>query len=468
MYKAKYIFTYIIFIVGFSISLSQDNQRITMSQDDFFEIVRKHHPVARQAELRLKSGEADVLRAKGGFDPEVFAYLRQKYFDDERYYSMGETGLVIPTEIGVDIVGGFTNNLGNYVNPEFSNPAVGLWFGGLSIPIGRGLFIDRRRAELKKARIFRDITETEYNLLLNDLLYEAGTVYWDWAYSYNIAQIYEEGFKLANERLDAVKRDAELGDRPFIDTLETAIFLQNISVSRMEARVNYINKSIELSTYLWSEGIVPLELDENIIPSEFDQEISLDINTLKENINSLIENHPKISQIQFKRDGFEVERDLNLEFLKPNLNIKYNALNQANTMNPIENYNNNNYTWALEFNMPLFLRESRGNLELSELKIQETELELNRTKVELNYLVNSSINEWENSNDMIEVFTKTVNDYRTLLEAEQRLFRGGESSIFMVNSREINLINSQIKLVDLLTKNKFLILKSYYSLGLLN
>jgi hypothetical protein len=53
------------------------------------------------------------------------------------------------------------------------------------------------------------------------------------------------------------------------------------------------------------------------------------------------------------------------------------------------------------------------------------------------------------------------------LEGEQNKFSAGESSLFMVNSRELGYINAQIKYLELLTKNRKAVLGTEYSLGVL-
>ncbi len=37
-------------------------------------------------------------------------------------------------------------------------------------------------------------------------------------------------------------------------------------------------------------------------------------------------------------------------------------------------------------------------------------------------------------------------------DGEQKLFENGESSLFLINTREMNLLNNQIKLYELKTK----------------
>ncbi len=80
----------------------------------------------------------------------------------------------------------------------------------------------------------------------------------------------------------------------------------------------------------------------------------------------------------------------------------------------------------------------------------------------------SAINEFETTQGHIELYTKTTQDYNGLLDGERQLFNNGESSLFLVNSRELGFINAQIKLIELVTKNKNAVLKLNYALGNLN
>lgn len=49
---------------------------------------------------------------------------------------------------------------------------------------------------------------------------------------------------------------------------------------------------------------------------------------------------------------------------------------------------------------------------------------------------------------------RLVADYSKMLESEERLFSFGESSLFLVNVRENNLVSSRISQINL--TNKFL------------
>jgi outer membrane protein TolC len=49
----------------------------------------------------------------------------------------------------------------------------------------------------------------------------------------------------------------------------------------------------------------------------------------------------------------------------------------------------------------------------------------------------------------LALYRETVANYQRLLDAELRKFSIGESSIFLINSRENKLIDAQLKLIKL-------------------
>ena len=53
-----------------------------------------------------------------------------------------------------------------------------------------------------------------------------------------------------------------------------------------------------------------------------------------------------------------------------------------------------------------------------------------------------------------------LENYRRLFKAEEQKFDNGESSLFLVNSREQAYINARIKLAEIVAKNKM----SYYAI----
>ena len=59
-----------------------------------------------------------------------------------------------------------------------------------------------------------------------------------------------------------------------------------------------------------------------------------------------------------------------------------------------------------------------------------------------------------NSLAQLEILRQTVSDSKTLLDAERNMFENGESSLFLINMRELNYIQSKLKYIEWQAKNK--------------
>jgi outer membrane protein TolC len=433
---------------------------------NYMELVKTHHPVSRQAELTVQRSEALLTAVRGAFDPKAFTDVAQKYFKGDQYYSLINAGVKIPTWFGIELYSGFEQNRGVYLSPQNNTPAAGLAYAGIGIPLGQGLFIDKRRADLRKSQLFVQMSEEERRLILNDLLLEAAQAYWDWQVAFSVRQIYSESVELAAVRFDAVKLSAILGDRPYVDTLEAAIQLQNLQLSLQESTLQELNMRQFTSVYLWADGFVPVELGETIRP-ESGETILIDNATpdFVNELDSLLQAHPEIKQATLKIDQLEIDRRLRAENLKPVLNLKYNALNQPVNNNPFANYAVQNYNWGLEFVMPLFLRKERGELRVAKLMIQDANLGLENKRALLMMKAQMALNEWNTTRNQVELYRRTVNDLGSLLQAERQMFSAGESSLFLVNAREISYINAQVKLTELLAKNRKASVKTMHSVA---
>jgi outer membrane protein TolC len=122
---------------------------------------------------------------------------------------------------------------------------------------------------------------------------------------------------------------------------------------------------------------------------------------------------------------------------------------------------------GIQFSMPLFLRKARGETKVYKYKISQKELQLQYKQAEIIYKVSRAENELQAYQEIIQVQNQSVNDYESLLNGERTLFDLGESSLFMVNSREMKFIKSQLKLNEILKKKNKSQLKIQHAQGIL-
>ncbi|MBK8052068.1 MAG: TolC family protein [Saprospiraceae bacterium] len=434
---------------------------MVLHPDTFLTDVVRFHPLANRAKLRNDMAAAELLKSKGLLDPSLNSNVQQKYFADKNYYSLINGELKIPTFYGIDFKTGYDLNRGVFLGPENSTPDNGLIYAGISLPLGQGLLIDERRAAILNARTGLEIGRLEEMDIKNELLYNASYQYWQWFRAFNILNILEEANSVASQRYDAVKNFAINGDRPAIDTVEAGIQVQNIRVSLIASQLDFQQSQNTLATFLWNENGVPESTFVNNMPLNTDSVFNSLENDLGNLISGLnINTHPYLGQLRNKLIQLDMDLKMKKDKLKPRLNIQYNPLSEAIGSRTITDYNINNYKWGLEFKMPLFLRKERGDVKMADLKIKDTELDLKQKTIELEAKLSNYIAEWSNTRNQMENFQIVVNQYRQMLEAERRLFDLGESSLFLINTREQAYIQANIKLTELIAKNRV----AYYSI----
>jgi outer membrane protein TolC len=448
-------FATLTFLISFfQFSFGQDSVKV-FSQENLFWYLINYHPISKQAAIQIKKGENEVRKNKGLLDPALFSNFDQKQFNQQEYYNLFSGGLKIPTWYGVDFIAGYDRNMGVNINPETQSPANGLMFAGVSVPIGQGLFIDKRRAAIKQAQLYAKSTFMEQELILNNLFYDATIAYIQWVNYFNQVQLFQNAIDLANERFIGVKQSFAGGDVPAIDTLEAFILVQVREVNLNQAKLNYQNATLELSNFLWFENNTPLEITNQIIPPSIKQlspQKTIALDSLNSILQGLKTNHPQLLWYDLKLKQLDVERRWNAEQLKPTVNLKYNLLNEPIGGDVFSGFSPNNYTWGVDFAIPLFLRESRGRLNITKLNIQETKLEIDVKWLELSNKIKTYYNELIALEQQIKLFNDATENYFSLLEAEKQKFFMGESSIFLINSREAAYVQAAIKLIELNVK----------------
>ncbi|WP_245917707.1 TolC family protein [Aureitalea marina] len=151
------------------------------------------------------------MKARGGFDPKLEVDYDAKEFKGSEYYDLLNATFKIPTWYGIELKAGFEQNDGEFLNPERTVPDDGLFNAGISVSVGRDLFINDRMATLRRAKLFQEQTAADQQLLINQLLFDASLAYFDWVKAYKEALTYEEFLQNAELRHRAVSRAVELG-----------------------------------------------------------------------------------------------------------------------------------------------------------------------------------------------------------------------------------------------------------------
>ncbi|HZH65963.1 MAG TPA: TolC family protein [Flavisolibacter sp.] len=424
-------------------------QAQTLSLKEFLAIVKRHHPIARQAAIGVDIAKAEVTAARGGFDPLLTNEISRKEFGGLLYYDQQITELKIPTWYGVDVVAGMESLTGTRTStPDTKGNSS---YIGFSVPVAKGLLLDKRRAVLQQAKIFQNLSVQEQRTIVNDLLYEASRAYWMWWQQYQIQMLFQQAIKNAEQRFKLVKTAYQFGDRPAIDTVEALAQLQSFQLRQAEIAVDITNSQLDVNVFLWQQAGEAYSLPPTVVP----QRTLTSIETLQiERLLQNVQQHPELQQYRFKLEALNVEKRLKFQSLLPSVYLKYNQLNKSHDLGKSFStpWLQNNYRYGVAIAMPLRLSEGRGEYRKAKLKIEQTELAQLAKQVTLQTKLQQYYNEWKALQAQMALQQRAIASYAALQRGEEVRFSNGESSLFLINAREIKTLEAQQKLIELESK----------------
>ncbi|WP_185668518.1 TolC family protein [Chryseobacterium bernardetii] len=455
-------------LIFFQYGVAQDS--LTISAKEFISVVKNYHPLALKYQLQNKIAQSEITKARGAFDPVLGGKIGEKNIDGTQYYTQKNLELGIPTWYGIDLTAGYQYLNGEKLNS--SDTKGGLYSMGVTVPLAKNLLYDKRRAILDQAKFALKMTEAEQTVLTNDLLLEAENTYWEWVQSFEIYQLQTQAVEINKKRLNLTQKTFEYGERAAIDTVEAKSQLQSFELQQKEAYLNFVRNTQKLQLFLWKDNQEIYEISHSVYPSDHlsDHTAYSDFEFLFQELSTReIDKHWSVLYYNQKHYILESERKLKWQSLLPKLDFTYNFFNKENYRGDYLPLFDNNFQYGLKLEIPVFQREARSHYQIAKIKIEQNQLDAQVKKRELHTKIETYKNELISYHAQIIISKNNLVNYQKLLTAEESKYTNGESSLFLINSRENKMIDAQEKFISLQTKflksfNKLKWMKESFSL----
>ena len=341
---------------------------------------------------------------------------------------------------------------------------------GVSVPLGRGLFTDARRNALQQARLAPSLAAAEQLKLVNKTLLDAAKAYWDWYLAYAQFRLLQEGRQLALTRFEAVRRRALLGDAAAIDTTEALITVQERSQQMQAAALAMQNARLAVTAFLWQPAgtdLQPAELPPLAVPQPFRWQTT-DPALLATLLERATNRHPELLALDLKRGQLQIEERFRRAALQPQVVLDANLLSRTRPLGEWGNtygFGLENRKIGLDMTFPLFLRKERGKLQQVQIKIEQLDLDRQQTRRQVENRLLQAWNDISLLGQQNQTYEVMVGNQTRLVQAERAKFDLGESSLFLVNSRESKLIDMQLKQQELLAKQQKAYAELWFAAG---
>lgn len=458
--KKKFLITVFSAFV-FITTHAQFYDTLVMDESKFLNQVFNYAPTLENAAFKVAIQQQEIRSAKGVFEPKLIGRYRLKDYENQSYFNKQQTGINIATPLGVKFEVGFQDNQGLFLNPENTVPSAGLVYTGIELPLGARMFTDEDRTYIKQQRLKNDVATSAQNLTINDYLLDAGEQYWDLFESIKLMDVSKEALTIARQRFDFIVSQNRLGYAASIDTLEAKINVQYRLALNTSNFIRYQKMSFAINNFLWLPNRDQLFIVPNV---DMDYMAVFPDSLLKK---ELVKTHPLVLILDTDSMINQTNLALNREFYKPELDLSLRLQENAKYLEEYDfDINTNNYV-GLNLKMPLLLRKQRAKSNQFEFEKSIISNKKRETLVKIENAQRTLYLNTENLRTNVIIWQKAVQNYRTLVRAEQTKFEKGESSLFLVNNRELRWIDAREKYIKNYVKYRKSILNYYHTLAML-
>jgi outer membrane protein TolC len=418
-----------------------------LNYSNFINNVLANNPLAQSANNVSKIAKFQYNAMRGNYDPQIKGSHENKTFIGKNYYSIINAEVTQPIFTSQSIKLGYDYGIGNNINPELQTSVNGLPYFGMEASLLQGLLFDKRRANVLKAKYYVSYANSDRDAQLNELLFESSLSYFDWIYFVKQRSINSYFLSLAQQRFQGLEQLVNLGERPSVDTIEASLFIQSRMLEIQQSEIEIQKQTNQIASFNW-ESSNPSQLNIQFI-SDDSLESYYEMAKLKISQYLYIDSvsNPIIRKYTHYQEILDVDKRLKKEMIKPKLDVNYNLLStNTSQFNPI--FSTNNYKWGVNVSFPLFMRNSVNEYRVSKLVSYNNKLELSNKDNELKFKIEVIQKTISLLSEQILNAEKTVAYSQLLVDAEKQRFNIGESSLFLINSRESKWLEASLKLAD--------------------
>ncbi len=418
---------------------------------DVLEHVEKHFPLILALYQDLRIAEAELLSARGAFDPAIKSGITSAplgYYQNNRFDILAEQATPYN---GISVFGGYRMGRGNfapYDGKQVTN-SLGEIRGGARIPLWRDRAIDRNRALIKQAELGMILADFSVAQQRIEIYRNASLRYWDFIAAGQRYDIAKTLYEIAIERKKQISKRVKAGDLPAIDEVENErVILQRESLLASSIQALEITAN-ELSIYTPNpNGILIVPKIEQIPKAAFEKFEPIDITNQQEAIEKAIIVRPDLKRIDIQKQQNQIDGELSKNQMSPGVDVVVIGSQDLGTGSVTRS--KFELEAGLILNIPLRTRKEQGKFDSSvakNLKLVEQEKFL---KERIVADIKNAYTTVENTKKRAILASREFELAKKLEEAERNRYVVGEGTLLIVNIREQTTGEAAIREVDAL------------------
>jgi outer membrane protein TolC len=389
------------------------------------------------------------------FDP----VLKAKYFDQFRGdYIQRRKELSVMQRLSVwgsAIEFGYNKSQGDFADYDgkYMTQDGGSLRAKLDIPILRNGFTDSLRAALRKGIISKEVSELQARSQSLDLLRQIGSRYWDWYLSGQRLNVAEKILKLAEDRQEKIRIRVERGDIAKIEELEgdRTILQRKSSLAQGNRLFTRARLDLEALLSTRTEKIPELSLTE--IPEiPIPTNLTSSSNGWKQSEMEDAETHPEVRRQRLVLEQTGIDRELAGNQFLPKLDFSVEAGENLGT--EVYGLSKFRMNGGLFFEFPIPSRAASARISQAEAQWVRQEATASLTLVRIRNQISDSGVALGLAMERLRLATSEMELAKKLVDLESKRFLEGDSNLLLLNIREQNLAEAEIRKFEAFSEMK--------------
>ena len=420
-----------------------------LTLEQVLEIVETHHPKLQGTRLVRNIASAKVLEKRGAFDTNLALSTAYQSYNSssepgklKRYFTNSISAYRTDPS-GVKWEAGWLNNQGDIKQPQSSTGDTGELYIQAKVPLLRGLNINDKSIALRQSEFMVEQAEAEYDRMRLFTLLDAGVAYYNWVTAVIQLDVIRENLRLAEVRASQVKDTIEAGDRARIDQIEADREIAKREEMVIKAERIVAKHAFKLALYLWnSDG------QSRDVPRAEDSPRSFPVRaipTAEELARIQVEAlslRPELKRLKIQKSIVGLDRDLAVNQRLPQLDLSLRP--GLDTGGQSVGFT---FKAGIDLVIPLATRTADGREQAAALKLNKLGLDQVETVRRILLQIQDTASEIETSESRIGKALEVYRLAKQLEEAERTKFKFGDSSLFLVNSRERSTVDAALKVL---------------------
>lgn len=415
--------------------------------EEVLESTERHHPVLLAQITERSAAEGELLGSRGAFDAKLNASSGTNRFG---YYKTRTSGAGISQplrSLGGEVFGGYKRGLGNFEPWKEGQLTLsrGEWSGGIQLPLLRNRRTDKSRTDLLLARLaveYADASILEQRLVL---LQAAASTYWTWVSAGRNLAIATDLLALAEDRAEQVEGLVEAGQVAEIEIVENerAVLLRRSAIASAERELQAAR--LDLSLFLRDANGNIVQVGRDRLP-DLPEPTRLSAGAIETDLAMALQRRPDISGLLVQVQRISAAQQLARNQLRPEVNFTAQFGRDAGigTMSK----QGNELIVGITLESPIQRRKARGEIAVQDAKQEQLLHKLRFLQDRVEVAVRDAASALDLALQRLELARAEYDLARRLASAELERFELGDSTLFIVNQREMAAAAAQYAVVS--------------------